>query len=174
MNCPKCKTQILSKRSYNSPFSCQQCGGTWVQAKEFSNATNLIAEIDKSSEKQNEHDKRTGVCPEGHGILLRARIDLDEPFYLERCSDCGGIWFDQGEWRQVVDNQLVLGLPDLWSRSWQRKQRAQANRENFLSINRELLGEQVFESIIQLAEVLKSHPEKGRAIALLTQEANEK
>jgi Zn-finger nucleic acid-binding protein len=102
--------------------------------------------------------------------MIRARVDIDEPFYLEKCVACGGIWFDKGERRKIIEGNFTEHLKDLWSRSWQSKQRKEQSRTRFLEINEEVLGKEVFQAIIELAEQLKQHPEKGRAIALLQQE----
>jgi hypothetical protein len=39
-----------------------------------------------------------------------------------------------------------------------------------LELNRKLLGDRIFTAIMTLAEDLKDHPEKNRAIALLQKE----
>lgn len=59
---------------------------------------------------------------------------------------------------------------NMWSKSWQRKQSNEKNRDVFLKINRKLLGDDIFNSIIELSHRLKGHPEKLRAIALFQQE----
>ncbi|MFL5359808.1 MAG: zf-TFIIB domain-containing protein, partial [Myxococcales bacterium] len=43
-------------------------------------------------------DARSGVCPLCRGVLVRARVEGDHPFHLDRCPICAGIWFDSGEW----------------------------------------------------------------------------
>lgn len=115
-------------------------------------------------------DQKTGVCPEGHGIMIRARIEVEEPFYLERCSRCGGIWFDAGELEKIITHNLVGNLSDFWCKSWQSRRRKERSRSNYLESNRKLLGDDVFDEVMKLSEILGQHPEKGRAIALLQQE----
>lgn len=118
----------------------------------------------------NDYDIRTGLCPSGHGIMIRAKVDIDEPFYLEKCTICGGIWFDKGEWLRIAESNLADSLSNIWSKSWQRKQSKEKDRNSFLKTNQKLLGEQIFNLIIELSKALKDHPEKSRAIALLQQE----
>jgi hypothetical protein len=50
------------------------------------------------------------------------------------------------------------------------KELCESSRQSYLESNKKLLGEGVYNTIIQLAEKLKDHPEKGRALALLQQE----
>ncbi len=118
----------------------------------------------------NQHDTKTGICPEGHGIMTRAKIDTEEPFYLEKCSSCGGIWFDAGEWEKLATNNLIENINDFWCKSWQRKHKKEKDRQNYLENNKQIIGTEVFEKIMELSEILKNHPEKGRALALLQQE----
>jgi len=173
MQCPKCKSQNLAKKSYNAPHFCPECEGLWMQQKDFVKNPDLVTDLGTVTESANEQDKHTGVCPEGHGIMLRARVELDEPFYLERCTTCGGIWFDKGEWRRIVDNHLLPGLTDLWSATWQRQRQAAVSRERFLEMNRESFGDEVYTSVIALAQMLKGHPLRQRVIAFLSAEMGE-
>ncbi len=106
--------------------------------------------------------------------MIRAKVDLDEPFYLEKCTTCGGIWFDWGEWLRVVENDLTESLGNIWSKAWQRMHSKQKNRQSFLDMNQKLLGEEIFNLIMQLSGILTSHPLKERAIALLQHEVFER
>ena len=171
MKCPKCKTVELKKPGYNSPHFCEACGGMWLMAGELSELPDMTLEQIENAPAPDSHDQKTGMCPSGHGIMIRAKVDIDEPFFLEKCTACGGIWFDKGEWQRIAENNLAENLSNIWSVSWQRKQSKEKNRESFLSMNQTLLGDPVFAAIMALAEDLKDHPEKDRAIALLQREA---
>lgn len=174
MKCPKCKTVELRKSDFNAPHGCNKCGGLWLQQIDKTDwltedfgageaGTNPVADVDDA----------TGLCPAGHGIMIRAKVAIEQPFYLEKCATCGGIWFDKGEWLRIAESNLAESLTDIWSRSWQRKQRKEKDRAAFIRLNRNLLGDQIAGLILQLAEALKGHPEKARAIALLQDEMRE-
>lgn len=167
--CPKCSQHKLVRPDYQSPYICGNCGGTWILAKELARLSATVDEVETSSSTECLADSKTGLCPDGHGIMLRAKIDLDNPFYLERCSHCGGVWFDRGELEQVLVNNLASMLPNLWSDSWQRKQREKESRERYWEINRSLLGDNVFSKIVELSKALREHPEQDRALAFLRQ-----
>lgn len=167
MNCPKCKTTVLERTSYGAPYSCAKCGGMWVLNDEISKLSESFINQPLSDSESEINDSRTGLCPEGHGIMIRAKIDFDKPFYLERCTHCGGIWFDQGEWHRIAENQFYENLSEFWTSSWQRKQQQEKNRESFLEMNKKLFGDEIFNALIDLADKLKNHPEKSRALALL-------
>ncbi len=174
MKCPKCKSFELSKSSYNSPKLCKKCGGIWIINVESSNLPDITIEDVDTDTISDDHDKKTGLCPSGHGVMIRAKVDIDEPFFLEKCTGCGGIWFDKGEWLRIAENNLAENLSDIWSKSWQRKQKKEKNRDSFLKINQTLLGDQIFHLIMDLSKKLKDHPEKNRAVALLQQEIIQK
>jgi Zn-finger nucleic acid-binding protein len=144
-----------------------------MQSKELSKMPDVFLEVEALPEQEDKNDKHTGLCPDGHGIMLRAKVDIDEPFYLERCTHCGGVWFDNGEWKRVIDNHLLTSLSDLWSTSWQRKRREEEGRERFMQMNREHLGDHIYDSVVALAQMLKEHPQQKRAISLLQAELDE-
>lgn len=174
MLCPKCKDVSLHKNNHEEPYSCIQCKGVWIQSEEIKKLTEYYQDGEgENSLAPKDHDGKTGVCPAGHGIMLRAGIDVDQPFYLERCTICGGIWFDKGELQQVLENRLVDNLEDFWSQSWQRKFRKEKSREEYIKLNREVLGEDLLELVLTLSAELKNHPERNRALALLKQEVLE-
>lgn len=169
MKCPKCKTAELKISGYNTPYFCHECEGMWlVNTNDLCLPEVTIESIDSDSVSDN--DSKTGLCPSGHGVMIRAKVDIDEPFYLEKCTACGGIWFDKGEWQRIAENNLSDNLSIIWSKSWQRNQSKTKNRKSYLETNQKLLGEQTFKEIMDLSEKLKTHPERDRAIALLQQE----
>ena len=129
----------------------------------------FLSDDDRASIER-ETDARTGLCPEGHGMLIRARVEAESPFYLERCSVCRGIWFDRGEWRLLAENHLLGHLSDFWSREWQKEQRRKRSCEAYLAWQKESLGGGLFEGLMELAERLKDDPLKGVALAFLEEE----
>lgn len=74
-------------------------------------------------------DARTGLCPFGHGILIRAKVEIDDSFYLERCPECMGIWFDKGEWNKLAQSHLLERLDTLWDPAWRFRHRQSRERE---------------------------------------------
>jgi Zn-finger nucleic acid-binding protein len=142
----------------------------WLENKKVPDFMETVSASESERAGKNLNDAETGICPLGHGIMIRAKVDIDEPFYLEKCSSCGGIWFDNGEWEKIIHSNFPKNLNELWCKSWQVKQRKEKSRKSYLDINRKLLGDNLFEELMKLSEILKDHPEKGRAIALLQQE----
>lgn len=124
MNCPKCRRKAMTRFPGSvgpDVWLCSRCGGVWVPDGKAANAEppeDLV-----SATTVVDSDSRAGLCPAGHGILSRARLDVGEGFYLDRCSHCSGVWFDAGEWQQVSAAGLSAGLFAIWTEPWQRRQR---------------------------------------------------
>ncbi|MDX1582652.1 MAG: hypothetical protein R3338_03550 [Thermoanaerobaculia bacterium] len=150
-------------------LSCTSCQGLWVLGLEEG-----IHRIDPAPEAfdevpphNRETDRRAGLCPYGHGILRRAQTHLDPPFYLERCSICSGIWFDQGEWERVATQGLLSGLFRIWAPSWQLRKQADERAKRMIEEAREKLGPDIFAVIAELGETLRGHPASSQGVALL-------
>jgi len=80
MKCPKCKTTDLEKTDYNSPWFCETCGGLWLISLEKSTFADMLTEDIAPLTSPGNHDNETGICPSGHGIMIRARVDINKPF----------------------------------------------------------------------------------------------
>jgi len=143
----------------------------WLEFEKIPSFFEKMSEEVSEEIAENINDEKTGFCPSGHGLMTRAKVeDIENPFYLEKCSSCGGIWFDNNEWCRIVENKLPYDINDLWCASWQVQQRKKRTRESYLETNKRVLGDDVFEKVIELSKLLKNHPDKGRAVALLQQE----
>lgn len=171
MICPKCKDIILAPKSPGSPPSCLKCKGIWLQLDKGEEVLkhHEILSHDSFDEK-NHHDSKTGLCPEGHGIMVRAKVPAEKPYYLERCMTCGGIWFDRGELKTLIENDLPDYLAEFWTTPWRRKQQRKLGTKTYLQINEELLGTDIYQQTLALAHKVKDHPEKSRVLDLLRYE----
>ena len=177
MRCPKCKTVNL--QALNSavayvgtgalPQRCPRCRGFWVRGSTIFalHESGIIDELDAIDEDRPEPDRRTGLCPEAHGILSRARVAWQNPYYLERCSKCGGLWLDAGEWQRLVKDNLIDHLDEIWAPEWRRKLWQQQEESQQRERLGEKLGDDVRKKLESLAEILVSHPERNRAVAFL-------
>lgn len=117
MQCPKCTAFELlpayhpKAKDYDlsaQPHMCPHCGGMWMPS---ATAIGLLGAdtvlqpvvIDDPSAIRN-RDAKVGLCPRSHGMLIRITIFDEEPYSLERCVQCGGMWFDGGEWERLRKN----------------------------------------------------------------------
>ncbi|MEO1336621.1 MAG: zf-TFIIB domain-containing protein [Myxococcota bacterium] len=173
--CPKCEDQPLYEHSSRRILQCPACRGLWLSNEEAQRASvdpKRALEVEAnarttSASSTTSADSRTGLCPYGHGIMRRAKVHLSEPFFIERCVHCGGLWFDQGELAQLASSPLMEHLFDLWSTRWQLKQgqkRAKQSREDKL---RARLDEAQQQALFEATTLLAQHPAPSRALGLL-------
>ncbi|MGE4544002.1 MAG: zf-TFIIB domain-containing protein [Pedobacter sp.] len=172
MDCPKCKTFTLQcvTSSQGGPIKCSNCGGFWIHADQipkFMTQESVLSQIGRHSDKTTHIDSVTGLCPLGHGILSRVKITSNDPFYLDRCSRCGGIWFDRGEWHKLATAHLLDNIADFWTTSWQNKQRESAHRDAYIHWAQQEFGNELFDKLYLIAKQLKSHPSRVEALAFI-------
>ncbi len=181
MHCPKCKTTALRPLSEAAapllsglpPHCCPDCRGVWVGLE---TATGLLEPRmlgDRPAATlpgRPEADRRTGLCPEGHGILLRLRFEADPIFYVEYCRNCRGVWFDAGEWQRLAELGLMTRLGEVFHGDWSRDLQAELQSSRELERLHRLFGPELVGRLKALAEELRSHPRRSAAMAFLQEE----
>ena len=167
--CPKCNSQPLAPLEKTAVLRCVQCRGFWVPPTALvePNASSLLRELDLRPSERLEQDHRTGPCPDGHGLLRRARVTNDDPFFVERCARCGGVWFDPGEWSRLSDAGLLQDVTNLWSPAWREHLSEEQNRAALASDLRHKLGSETFELLEHLIEKLTEQNAAAMALAYL-------
>lgn len=161
--CPKCRNVALVPLLGAKVLKCPNCKGAWLSKDQAKlEAVGALLGTDSTVRPGFNPDARTGLCPNGHGILLRARVEHDEPFFLERCPDCHGVWFDKGEWAQVAQLHLMEHLEQLWDPAfrWRSKQPEEAE-----ALQRDL-GTSTFEALHALSLALKERSPRVQAAAM--------
>ena len=176
-HCPKCASQLLvavegtRSKVGASALSCPSCAGFWVppEVVALPGIVELLRERDAHPKVAPNEDKRTGQCPDGHGLLRRARVTWENPYFLERCARCGGVWFDAGEWSRAAEDKLFANLSEVWSPAW-RKQLSDEQSHASLEIDlRAKLGAELFGLLHAVANQLEAHEHRGVALAYLVE-----
>src|SRR5262249_10072193 len=71
------------------------------------------------------------LCPECGRIMTRVRIELDSPFFLDRCGNCGATWFDPMKWEVLKSRGLHVEIHQINTPTWQAKiRRSEVARSN--------------------------------------------
>jgi Zn-finger nucleic acid-binding protein len=176
-HCPKCASQLLiavegtRSPAGSSALQCPSCSGFWVPPEVISQSSTapLLMQRDAHPQQAPLEDKRTGQCPDGHGLLRRARVTWHNPYFLERCARCGGVWFDAGEWSRAAADQLFSNLSEVWSPAW-RKQLSDQQSHASLEVDlRAKLGSELFDLLHAVANRLEAHEHRGVALAYLAE-----
>ena len=115
-------------------------------------------------------DALHGFCPRCRGLLVRARVDGEHPFHLDRCPACGGIWFDAGEWALVASSEWLSHLDDLWDPVWRRRVREKrAHRRHVDEVER-ALGAETLKRVRAAIDALRDHPMRSLGLSFLIEE----
>jgi Zn-finger nucleic acid-binding protein len=176
-HCPKCLTQLLvavdgTRASTGAAaLRCPNCSGFWVPPEVVAvpASVDLLGKLDTHPKQPLGEDKRTGQCPDGHGLLRRARVTFHAPYFLERCARCGGVWFDAGEWSRAAADGLLQNLSEVWSPAWRKHLSDQQSHEALEVDLRVKLGSELFELLHAVASRLEQHPQRGVALAYLSE-----
>ncbi|HEY4104805.1 MAG TPA: zf-TFIIB domain-containing protein [Polyangiaceae bacterium] len=176
-HCPKCVSELLvavegtRSKIGSSALRCAQCSGFWAPPEVIAlpGVVELLRELDAQTAQTPNEDKRTGQCPDGHGLLRRARVTWHNPYFLERCARCGGVWFDASEWSRAAEDNLFANLSEVWSPAF-RKQLSDEQAHASLEVDlRAKLGGESCDLLHALANRLESHPHRGLALAYLVE-----
>jgi len=176
-HCPKCASQLLvpveglRASTGAAALQCPSCSGFWVPPEVVALPATLdvLRERDQHPAKSTSENQRTGQCPDGHGLLRRARVTWHEPYFLERCARCGGVWFDAGEWSRASADGLLTNLSEVWSPAWRKQLSDQKSHESLEVDLRARLGGELFNLLHTLATLLEAHPQRGVALAYLSE-----
>jgi len=158
-------------------FHCADCQGTWIPAERYelwqaaqgevipdAQALPEVLEVDFV---QSPYDTRAALCPECQHYLSRAKVGLEPSFYVERCKNCGGIWCDRGEWNILTRLGLSATIDRLFTSSWQEQVRQRELSIQERRALREKVGDEVAETVFDLAAILEQHPNGDFAVAYL-------
>lgn len=178
MQCPKDKTEALLDMVLAGDLPakhCPVCEGNWILPEVYhqwrqGQTAQAIAPIPTDLDigyEPPENDARAGLCPDCHGLLARARVGLNPPFYVERCSRCGGFWCDRHEWDALMHLGLHTDLGFLFSNEWLQLAREQEyfDRERRATIDK--LGADLAQQVFDLAQKLEEHPNGDFGVAYL-------
>lgn len=168
MHCPKEKGVTLKAIKLNDALKvshCPECLGNWIsvgdyedwQAKQTASQAKPEALTNSIDFSPSPLDTKAGLCPECGSYLARAKIALKQPFYIERCSCCGGIWCDRGEWEVLEQLKLHTAIQQLFSSQWQMQVREAQQHENERQVVINRLGAELAQRVFELVDTLEKH-----------------
>ncbi len=156
---------------------CQECAGEWIPGHNYQtwrsqhpgSAPNpdVLAKNYHLSYNPGSLDAKAAPCPECERLMARAKISLRQPFYLEHCLTCGGIWCDRGEWEILERLNFHTNIPQLFSGSWQASARASHMNELERQAVIDKVGVEMAQRVFDLSDILAKHPNGDFAAAYL-------
>ena len=178
MACPKCRTETLRFTGETSDaMSCTKCHGIWIHSERFARFSEEAMDrsgdewpVDESEGPDKDSDLKAGLCPHGHGLLIRAKPDMEPAFYLDRCMTCNGIWFDRDELNRVAAAGMIDGLFEIWTRAWQRNKRKERFQREYMETLERNLGRDILNGLDVLVEKLRDHPFRNQAVEYFQEE----
>jgi Zn-finger nucleic acid-binding protein len=177
MQCPKDRGIELSDGWLSPELAvqhCPECQGNWIPSGAYKawrgeepepvSVPKQMLEVEFETPPL---DSRGALCPECRCFLSRAKVAIRSPFYVERCSNCGGIWCDRGEWDILEMLGLHVAIEQLFASDWQTrvKEVELSYRERRATI--EKLGDELAHQVFELAEKLENHPNGDFGVAYL-------
>ncbi len=147
-------------------YRCSKCEGYWI--KGFQYWKWLKAHGDTIPEKSVEFtvdlpasdSKQAKVCIECGHLMLRNKVGHGIPFYLDRCSACGGVWFDKNEWDVLKSRNLHDEIHLIFTSAWQADNREKEQQLNYEKTLSEILGEKDYEDLRKIKVLIRNHPRK--------------
>ena len=116
-------------------------------------------------------DGRAGLCPECSRYLSRAKVKYKVPFFIERCQECEGFWYDEGEWDLLSALGLSSSLEQFFDRQWQMQMREQESIASERQTLIDKLGAELAAEIFALSDRLIEHENGDYALAYLMRKA---
>jgi Zn-finger nucleic acid-binding protein len=101
-------------------------------------------------------------------------VTNEDPFFLERCARCGGVWFDPGEWTRLLHEGLLPNVTHLWSPAWREHLSEEQNRASLEADLKHKLGDDTFELLEKLADKLHQQNLGALALAYLRERLRER
>ena len=176
MKCPVCDTHSLSNLELEEMlqgYKCSKCEGCWI--KGFQYWKWLKAHGDTLPEKPAEFtldldvsdSKQVKICIECGHLMIRNKVGHGIPFYLDRCSACGGIWFDKNEWEVLKSRNLHDEIHLIFTSAWQSDNREKEQQVNYEKALAEILGEKDHDDLRKFKSWISKHPRRDLIIAYI-------
>lgn len=177
MNCPVCGMATLMAVEDDDQLRslrCTSCKGQWIPASRYwewierhgQNLPERAADEDDEPLAVQE-TQRIKTCPECRHFLIRYRVGHGLNFAIERCSACGGLWFDANEWDLLKQRNLHDDVHYIFSASWQlRAQREEEAKQRDARLLRQL-GQADFAEVTRMRNWLDGHARRSAILAYL-------
>ena len=103
MRCPRDGTYLhLTDYKKVTIDFCPYCNGSWLDAKELAQITQKSADTLWEEESPQTCRKSPFKCPRCGGELIITHYTRKKEVEIDRCTQCGGIWLDTDELKEIL------------------------------------------------------------------------
>jgi Zn-finger nucleic acid-binding protein len=181
MHCPVCQIPELNKsrlEEFLTTRTCQSCSGQWLSSHDYWHWLEWHHETPAMKVVSDESlpladNPRAIFCPDCNHLMRKAKVGHGIDFYLDRCSTCGGVWFDQNEWETLYQRNLHNVVHLIFSDAWQAQLRQEELKKLLEQVYRSSLGDYDYEMALQIKTWIEAHPQKDYIYSLLHQSLSE-
>ena len=181
MYCPCCQTSTLRRVRLDETLSvhgCQNCQGQWIPSYDYwhwlewqpdSGRIKPCNSVALSDKMRLADHHQASFCPECQHLMRRAKVGHGLEFYLDRCSHCGGIWFDKGEWEILKAHNIHDKVHLIFSKPWQSQLRQTEFNRVLEETYRSALGDEDYAQALTIRAWLEQHPHRDYILSVLNQ-----
>ena len=181
MHCPCCQTSTLKRAQLDESLAvhaCGSCSGQWISSYDYwhwlewqasSGPVKPCTNADLSDAMPVSDNRRASFCPECNHLMRRAKVGHGLEFYLDRCSHCGGTWFDQGEWELLKAHNIHDKVHLVFSEPWQSQLRQAGFNRVLEETYRSALGDEDYGKALKIRAWLEQHPHRDYILSVLNQ-----
>lgn len=183
MHCPACQTTKLKRsrlEEYLSAHTCDDCSGHWISSYDYwhwlewhiQDTEAYVPDMpeQQSLELEANDNRKASFCPDCNHLMRKAPVGKGLQFYLDRCSHCGGVWFDKNEWETLADCNLHDKVHLIFSESWQADIRHKKFKDVLEETYRAALGDDLYAKTMSIKDWIDQHPKKDYILSLLNQQ----
>jgi Zn-finger nucleic acid-binding protein len=180
MNCPHCIDQELYAETVEESLTmqtCHQCHGRFLTSTVYfdwleAHGPNLPeTSSDAATRLETVESQQAKRCPDCGAILVPYKVGRETGFSLDRCWQCGGIWFEQNEWEILRSRNLHDDIHLIFTKPWQEEVRQRELARQREMRLRQSFGDADYEELIRVKAWLDAHPKSRELYSYLLNEA---
>jgi Zn-finger nucleic acid-binding protein len=174
--CPVCLTSELrpAKLAHDlAAYSCPTCDGVLLSLMAYrqwreADGSRVAASTERTADETDVAEDTAAIvnCPRCRSVMVKYRIGPETRNRLDYCAHCEDVWLDHGEWPLVEALASRGDFTKIFTRSWQRRVRADIADDMETERLKELLGSE-YSKVEALRDWLQDHRARDEILALL-------
>ena len=106
MKCADCEN-ALEPTPYEdvSILCCPKCNGRFLDEEQLQNIEKCReVRIDRKKRYSKRRYEKSRLCPQCNTTMEKTQHGIYTPVNINKCSQCSGIWLDEGELEDIQNN----------------------------------------------------------------------